>query len=646
MSLCSCGGHRGGFVADRATPRRVDPTGTTNVRRRWEQELVRRFKRVRSLAWEALVKLDVLGLGRQTAERSIASSTFVRAFKKDGAVLDAQPAPGAFAFGSSQDKLSAFMDWLYEMQRQEILGVSLGTPLSTAASDLWANVYVDAAYKKGMKDAAGNAGIGGEISASFALPIHADKVGLIYSRVYRDLEGITDLMDAQISRVLAAGLAEGRGPMEIARELAKQVDNIGIVRARTLARTEVIRAHAEGSLNMYEEAQLLGVTVESEFATAEDDSVCPVCEDLQGRVFTLDEARGVIPVHPNCRCAFIPVVGEPDPGSPVGVAAEIEASLGEVRSTAARSAVMPEYSQPVVWSKLLKSLKKPKAAKSVEALPGSSLQKLTSAQKIELWEAEQKAKLAAKQAAAAKAAIKPPVSSLSKKTKPAPAPVVKSENLLEVTKAGKLNQLGSTSFSRPLTVQETTGLRTYTGSSYEPMNLYLRKQTSSLSPNLKSTISEMDKAFRVASLDRSVTVYRGVHGTFADAIKRMQYGDTLTDPGFMSTSVNSGIAQSFSSGVIMKFTLKQGAKAIDVRPISSISREDEILLARGTTLRYLRKNGNVHEMEVVSFRDSYGVDSARGSLASDAARPRYRKFSEGGAGLIVVIGGKREVLKG
>ena len=29
---------------------------------------------------------------------------------------------------------------------------------------------------------------------------------------------------------------------------------------------------------------------------------------LNGREFPVDEARGVIPVHPNCRCVWVPVV--------------------------------------------------------------------------------------------------------------------------------------------------------------------------------------------------------------------------------------------------------------------------------------------------------------------------------------------------
>lgn len=41
--------------------------------------------------------------------------------------------------------------------------------------------------------------------------------------------------------------------------------------------------------------------------TAGDDKVCQTCEDIAADgPYELDEARGLIPAHPNCRCAFIP----------------------------------------------------------------------------------------------------------------------------------------------------------------------------------------------------------------------------------------------------------------------------------------------------------------------------------------------------
>jgi SPP1 gp7 family putative phage head morphogenesis protein len=52
----------------------------------------------------------------------------------------------------------------------------------------------------------------------------------------------------------------------------------------------------------------VGVMVE--WSTAGDDRVCEECESMEGKIMDIDDAHGMIPVHPNCRCAFIPYIPE------------------------------------------------------------------------------------------------------------------------------------------------------------------------------------------------------------------------------------------------------------------------------------------------------------------------------------------------
>jgi ribosomal protein L44E len=42
-----------------------------------------------------------------------------------------------------------------------------------------------------------------------------------------------------------------------------------------------------------------------EVLTAGDDDVCPICEELALRTYSISEARGVLPAHPECRCIWI-----------------------------------------------------------------------------------------------------------------------------------------------------------------------------------------------------------------------------------------------------------------------------------------------------------------------------------------------------
>lgn len=269
---------------------RRDPTRTTTIRRQFEAEAFKRFRKLKGRIRKSIVDDDDFGLKTNR---------------------------GRFEFTRSDEKIAGFMEWLRQAQRDEIIGVQSGVPLSRAGRQAWTHIYIDAAYQRGIAQAGAELRRAGAtvddrwVGAAFNRPIHADRVGLAYVRVYQELEGITDAMDQQISRVLAQGISEGLNPARMASQINNRVDKIGITRARVLARTETINAHAEASLNAYQEAGVEGVDVVAEFLTASD--ACPECASLQAEVesdggWTLSRARGVIPVHPNCRCAWAPRV--------------------------------------------------------------------------------------------------------------------------------------------------------------------------------------------------------------------------------------------------------------------------------------------------------------------------------------------------
>lgn len=89
---------------------------------------------------------------------------------------------------------------------------------------------------------------------------------------------------------------------QIDRKVARYENKLHRRRATTIARTEVSRAVSEGSLTAYEEA---GVNVEwiTRGALADD-----ICSPNDGKLFTVSEARGLIPAHPNCICGWGPGV--------------------------------------------------------------------------------------------------------------------------------------------------------------------------------------------------------------------------------------------------------------------------------------------------------------------------------------------------
>jgi SPP1 gp7 family putative phage head morphogenesis protein len=238
----------------------------------------------------------------------------------DEDILGLEPAPRFDPLKNRQDwrflqddaKVTQFRRWFAKQVEDKVLSTdSKGKP--------WMAKYVDSAYRKGATRAFLDSR-GKELKKSqefwegtkeqflrsiFSQPERVSKVELLATRAFEELRGVTASMGSQMNRILAGGMAQGKSPVQIAREMSAKIDSLTKSRALTIARTEIIHAHAEGQLDSFQE---LGEEVEvyAEWSTAGDDRVCRQCSELEGTVFTVKEARGQIPRHPNCRCAWIP----------------------------------------------------------------------------------------------------------------------------------------------------------------------------------------------------------------------------------------------------------------------------------------------------------------------------------------------------
>lgn len=270
-----------------ANASRVDPTRTVTLRGRFEADFTRRF---RAIVAEIRTEVD----------------------RKDGFGLKRNE---RFNFPTSQARVEAFMSWLRSRTDFHIFEGTLALPRSVAGQQVWMNTYVQTAYRQGMLEAVrGIRRAGGQVADSysdgaFLRPVHADRAGQIFIRSYEELQGVTDVMAEQMRRVLSEGILDGRNPNVIARQLVDRVERIGITRARLIARTEVIAAHAEAKLNVFEDAQIEGVGLQSEWLTAGDDRVCDECEQAAREgPYDPRASHGIIPLHPNCRCTWIPLI--------------------------------------------------------------------------------------------------------------------------------------------------------------------------------------------------------------------------------------------------------------------------------------------------------------------------------------------------
>lgn len=291
----------------------VDPTQTTYLRNAFEREMGKRFKALRGKIRKLIVDEDCFGLTNKDYKVTIMAR---------------------FDFPRNADKIDAFMQWFNEQAEKDILSFGKMKQIGTGIERAWTDIYITDSYKRGVLRAKSEMtkekferpkmwDTGG-IDAVMSMPIHLDRVGVVATRAFSELKGITSSMDSQISKVLAQGLIDGDNPLLLARKLTKTIsgpfEDLGITdaagrfipaerRARTLARTEIIRAHHQGNVQEMENWGAVGVKVKAEFMTA-GYHVCPECEGLQGKIFTLEQIRSMIPVHPNCRCVALPVKEE------------------------------------------------------------------------------------------------------------------------------------------------------------------------------------------------------------------------------------------------------------------------------------------------------------------------------------------------
>ena len=277
---------------------RMDPTRTTGLRKRFMAEMKRRFMSVKKALFNVIVEQDALGLEKSSPLNFMETIPTERQ---------------AWRFNTDAQKVQAFNKWFQKQVDQDILSTSVkGEP--------WTGTYVDSAYKQGMlrayqdtnKEAMSESldfyrGSREQfIRTAFGAPETISKLQLISTRTFEELKGVTSTMGQQMSRTLAGGLADGKGPREIAKEMTEKVDGITRQRALTIARTETIYAHAEGQLDSFVALGVEDVGIMAEWSSAGDDLVCPLCLPLDGVVMKVWEARGIIPRHPNCRCSWIP----------------------------------------------------------------------------------------------------------------------------------------------------------------------------------------------------------------------------------------------------------------------------------------------------------------------------------------------------
>ena len=114
----------------------------------------------------------------------------------------------------------------------------------------------------------------------------------------------TQTMQKSITYSMQRGILEGWGTNKIANEIRRNIkgnQNMGITRAKTIARTEIVNAYNQANQNKDRENGVKKYI----WITSFDDRTCPECMGYDGQIFTVGKDI-VPPAHPNCRCSTSP----------------------------------------------------------------------------------------------------------------------------------------------------------------------------------------------------------------------------------------------------------------------------------------------------------------------------------------------------
>lgn len=277
---------------------RLDPSRTGLLRIRFGAALMGRFKVFRSKLWQLVAVEDAFALTRNTR----------------------------WEYLSPEQRIDNFKQWMHNELSAAQLKNSKG----------WLDDYIKQAYAKGAgrsfdevrkpqlaKKADFYKGSKAEfLQSSFGRVASPERVKLLASKTYTELDGVTEAMSQAINRELVNGMIAGLSPREVAKNITNKVDTIGITRALAIAQSETTMAHAEGQLDALEALGVERVGVKVEFVNSGlgttrkgNLSPCPRCRALLGIVVSIQEAHGMIPVHPYCMCAWTAAgVGEKTEG--------------------------------------------------------------------------------------------------------------------------------------------------------------------------------------------------------------------------------------------------------------------------------------------------------------------------------------------
>jgi SPP1 gp7 family putative phage head morphogenesis protein len=121
------------------------------------------------------------------------------------------------------------------------------------------------------------------------------------AKLLRGAVGLTDLQSKAALNVYERAIEAGFDDADAMSEMDRYSNRALRYREELIATTETAAASSEGLLSAYEENGIES----AEWAADLGPGCCEICTELDGQVFPLEDASGMLPAHPGCECAWV-----------------------------------------------------------------------------------------------------------------------------------------------------------------------------------------------------------------------------------------------------------------------------------------------------------------------------------------------------
>ena len=138
------------------------------------------------------------------------------------------------------------------------------------------------------------------------------RIALVRAREFEEMKGLAGTTKNTLNRVLAEGIARGKNPREIAKDISSSVSSIDDVRARRIARTEVPTALRRARLDESDDAtERYGLQTKEMHVSAMSPTTRPKHAARHGTLHTTEEQRDWWAEDANsinCKCSTVSVM--------------------------------------------------------------------------------------------------------------------------------------------------------------------------------------------------------------------------------------------------------------------------------------------------------------------------------------------------